>query len=128
VKTTLEKGDQSGSRGTRRRDARVESKRGSHGAGYDLFILAQVSDGSQGEAEVGNLEGGWYGRSVEGDGTDRSPEVGAWEEGSEGRRQGLSGLTKEVFAGCWRPDPGEKGGSHGGNESGVEDDLDMTVT
>lgn len=39
-------------------DARVESKSGSHGAGYDLLIFAQISDRSQGEAEVGNLEEG----------------------------------------------------------------------
>lgn len=62
MKTTLKKRDSVWkSRYKERLDARVESKSGSHCAGYDLFILAQVSDGSQGEAEVGNLGGGWYG-------------------------------------------------------------------
>jgi hypothetical protein len=40
--------------GKPREDHRVEGKSGSHGAGYDLLILAQISDGSQGETEVGN--------------------------------------------------------------------------
>jgi len=44
--------------GKPREDHRVEGKSGSHGAGYDLLILAQISDGSQGETEVGNLEEG----------------------------------------------------------------------
>lgn len=46
------------SRYKERKNGRVESESGSHSAGYNLFIFVQISDGSQGEAEVGNLEEG----------------------------------------------------------------------
>lgn len=50
--------------GSRRRDERVASKGSGHGAGYDLFIFAQIREGSQGEAKVGG----------------RTPEVSTWEK------------------------------------------------
>ena len=65
------------SRNKERRDGRVESKSSGHGAGYDLFIFAQIRDGSQGEAKVGNLKKGHIARSAQGhEGTDWSPEMG----------------------------------------------------